>query len=145
MGDYRRLMAWQRAYALVLEVYRVTGSFPAEEQYGLVSQARRAAVSVAANIAEGSGRSRGKEFTRFLWIARGSLTELSTEIALFRDLGFVAASEVEPMLATTDEIGRLLMGLLKARGAIPERNRPSPDSRLPTNAPTTQTTVPAPG
>jgi four helix bundle protein len=127
MGDYRRLVAWQRAYALVLEVYRVTRSFPTEERYGLVSQSRRAAVSVAANIAEGAGRGRGKEFTRFLWIARGSLTELATEIALFRDLGIVATSEVEPMLASTDEIGRLLMGLLKARGAIPDRNHPSPD------------------
>jgi four helix bundle protein len=127
MADHRRLIAWQRAYALVLEIYRVTADFPVEERFGLVAQSRRAAVSVAANIAEGAGRSRGKEFTRFLWIARGSLTELATQVSLFRDLGFLPAGEVEGLLATTDEIGKLLMGLLKARGAIPTANRPSND------------------
>ncbi len=124
MADYRRLVAWQRAYTLVLGVYRVTGGFPKDERFGLISQCRRAAVSVAANIAEGAGRSREKEFTHFLWIARGSLTELETEIALSRDLGMLSGEDAVPLLGLTDEVGRLLMGLLKARGAIPNRNHP---------------------
>jgi four helix bundle protein len=124
MADYRRLVAWQRAYALVLGVYSLTRRFPKDERFGLISPCRRAAVSVAANIAEGAGRSREKEFTHFLWIARGSLTELETEIALSRDLGMLSGEDAVPLLGLTDEVGRLLMGLLKARGAIPNRNHP---------------------
>ncbi|MEI2721001.1 MAG: four helix bundle protein [Gemmatimonadales bacterium] len=122
MADYRRLKAWQIAYRLALDVYRATEGYPAGERYGLVSQSRRAAVSVAANIAEGAGRGGGGEFTRFLWIARGSLTELGTELALARDLGMLPAERAEALLSTLDESGRILMGLLKSRGAVPRRD-----------------------
>lgn len=133
MGDYRRLVAWQRAYALVLEVYRVTNGFPSAERYGLTSQARRAAVSVAANIAEGAGRGHVGQFLHFLWIARGSLAELGTLLMLARDLGHLRNPDADALAARADEIGRLLMGLLKAKGAVPNGNRPSHDSRLPTH------------
>jgi four helix bundle protein len=123
MADYRRLKAWQAAYRLALDVYRVTETYPSAERFGLVSQSRRAAVSVAANIAEGAGRGGGGDFTRFLWIARGSLTELGTELALARDLGMLPAEVAESLLSTLDETGRILMGLLKSRGAVPRRDR----------------------
>jgi four helix bundle protein len=122
MADYRRLKAWQAAYRLALDVYRVTEAYPAVERFGLVSQSRRAAVSIAANIAEGAGRGGGGDFTRFLWIARGSLTELGTELALARDLGMLPAEVAESLLSTLDETGRMLMGLLKSRGAVPRRD-----------------------
>ncbi|HQW66183.1 MAG TPA: four helix bundle protein [Gemmatimonadales bacterium] len=122
MADYRRLKAWQAAYRLALDVYRVTEAYPAVERFGLVSQSRRAAVSIAANIAEGACRGGGGDFTRFLWIARGSLTELGTELALARDLGMLPAEVAESLLSTLDETGRMLMGLLKSRGAVPRRD-----------------------
>jgi four helix bundle protein len=124
MGDYRSLLAWQRAYDLSLEVYRGTRSFPVEERFGLSSQLRRAVVSVVANIAEGSGRGSNAEFTRFLWIARGSLTEVIAELCLARDLGYLKSVQAEHMIAAGDEVGRLLTGLLKSRGAIPKKRPP---------------------
>jgi len=129
MADYRRLKAWQVAYRLALAVYRATDGYPAAERYGLVSQSRRAAVSVAANIAEGAGRGGGGEFTRFLWIARGSLMELGTELSLARDLGMLRVDSAEELLSMLDETGRILMGLLKSRGAVPRPDRvPSRES-----------------
>jgi four helix bundle protein len=125
MGDYRKLVAWQRAYGLTLAVYRNTRRFPASERFGLAAQLQRASVSVVANIAEGAGRGSEREFTRFLWIARGSLTETVAELSIARDLGFLSPGEAEALIASGDEVGRLLTGLLKARGAI-TRRRPPP-------------------
>jgi four helix bundle protein len=125
MSDYRQLKAWQRAYSLALDLYRVTRDFPSHERYGLTSQLRRAATSVVANVAEGAGRGAEGDFTRFLWIARGSLTELVAEITLGRDLGYLKPEDAERLLERGNEVGRMLTGLLKSRGAIPIRNRPS--------------------
>jgi four helix bundle protein len=144
MGDFRRLVAWQRAYHVVLDVYAATSTYPSEERYGLVSQSRRAAVSVAANIAEGAGRGRGREFTSFLWIARGSLTELETQVMLARDLGMLARASAEALLAELDGISRLLTGLLKARGAMPTGTTPPATRDSPPATTATQTTAPAP-
>ena len=81
MADaYRDLIAWRKATALALEIYRATQNFPKDELYGLTSQMRRAAVSVASNIAEGKGRNSRKEFAQFLYRARGSLLELETQL-----------------------------------------------------------------
>ncbi len=125
MADYRHLKAWQQAYRIILEVYSATASYPTDERYGLTSQSRRAAVSIAANIAEGAGRGGGGEFTRFLWIARGSLTELTTLLSIGRDLGYLTGDRAEHLIATVEEVGRMVMGLLKARGAVPRRDGPS--------------------
>ena len=85
---HHRLMAWQESIQLVRHVYRVTGTFPKEEMYGLSTQMRRAAVSVPSYIAEGAGRSGSVEFRRFLLIARGSLSELETQTVIARELDF---------------------------------------------------------
>jgi four helix bundle protein len=89
VNTYRRLEAWQRCHALALAIYRHTESFPAQELYGLTSQARRAAFSAAANIAEGSARRGTREFRRFLNISLGSLAELSYVLDLSEDLGLL--------------------------------------------------------
>lgn len=88
MRNYRELVAWQVAFDLARRTYLLTGSFPRAEVFGLVSQMRRCAVSVASNIAEGAGRSTRKEFANFLAIARGSLNELETQFLLSKELGY---------------------------------------------------------
>jgi four helix bundle protein len=85
MGDYRELLAWQRARMLTGSIYRATECFPAREQFGLAAQMRRAAISVVSNIAEGAGRGSDLELRRFLQIARGSLGELQTQITIASD------------------------------------------------------------
>ncbi len=102
---FEDLIVWQKAHQLVLGVYRASGSFPKSETYGLCSQLRRAAVSVAANIAEGF-RKRGKaDKVRFLNIAQGSLEESRYYLILARDLGYCAT---EALLSDLSEVSRLL-------------------------------------
>jgi four helix bundle protein len=126
MGNYRDLRVWHAAYALALNIYRATTSFPSSERYGLTNQLRRAACSVAINIAEGGGRSNDGDFRRFVQVARGSLQETICELELSRDLGFLAVSASEPLLADANEIGRMLNGLLKVTHAKRDRPRRSP-------------------
>jgi four helix bundle protein len=92
---YRDLLVWQKAKALTVEIYRATEQFPRTEIYGLTSQLRRAAVSVASNIAEGQGRLTHGEFLNFLGQARGSLLELDTQLAIALDLSYVKADRFE--------------------------------------------------
>jgi four helix bundle protein len=90
MADaYRDLIAWQKSTRLALDIYRSTQAFPKDELYGLTSQMRRAAVSIASNIAEGKGRFSRKEFVQFLYRARGSLLELETQLFIAGELGYV--------------------------------------------------------
>src|SRR6516225_2038384 len=105
---YKELIVWQKAIALVTEVYRRTRCFPREEMYGLVSQMRRAAVSVACNIAEGQGRLTRGEFRHFLGIAKGSLLELETQLIISQQLEYIA--DIGPVLAQLAEVARLLNG-----------------------------------
>jgi four helix bundle protein len=100
--------------ALALEVYRSTQTFPKTETYGLVSQLRRAAISIPSNIAEGQARLSTGEFRQFLGNARGSLMEVETQILLGRELGYLDRDESEGLLSTTAEIGRILNGLLNS-------------------------------
>ena len=79
---YKRLVVWQRAMELVVHVYKATKNFPKHEQYGLISQMRRSAISIPSNIAEGHGRRSNKELVRFLDIAKGSIYELDTQIEI---------------------------------------------------------------
>jgi four helix bundle protein len=103
------LNAWKQAMELVVSVYSITKTFPQSEQYGLVSQLRRAAVSVPANIAEGAARNGSKEFLHFLGISSGSLSELDTLIDLARQLGYV--DNTEELNAKVDDVSGLVMGL----------------------------------
>jgi four helix bundle protein len=111
---YTELIAWQKAMDLVVEVYRSTESFPKTEAFGLTNQLRRAAVSIPSNIAEGQGRSSGKEFVHFLHIARGSLQELETQVLLAHRLGFLPDPSRADLMARTTEIARILNGLIRA-------------------------------
>ena len=110
--NYRDLIAWQKAKALALNVYRCTRQFPKEETYGLSSQMRRAAVSVPSNIAEGKGRYSHKEFVQFLYHARGSLLELETQLSIAHDLDYVDRPTFDSMQSQTIELGRILNGLI---------------------------------
>jgi four helix bundle protein len=88
-SSYRELLVWQKAKSLAVHVYSATEAFPRSETYGLTSQARRAAVSVVSNIAEGQGRLTSNEFLHFLGIARGSLHELEAQLAIALDLAYL--------------------------------------------------------
>jgi len=115
MGDFRDLVAWQLAYRQVIQVYRVTAGFPSEERFGLTSQLRRGAISVASNLAEGTGRGSQNELRRFACIARGAVHELACQVMIARDLGFLSDREAANLLAGTDRIGRLLSGIVTPR------------------------------
>jgi four helix bundle protein len=115
---YRDLLAWQKAMDLITEIYRVSQRFPSVEMYGLISQMRRAAVSIPSNIAEGQGRLTKGEFIQFLGNARGSLLELETQILVARNLNYIDEAALTNLTGLTAEVGRLLNGLL---GAIKKR------------------------
>ncbi|HTW31846.1 MAG TPA: four helix bundle protein [Candidatus Sulfotelmatobacter sp.] len=112
--SYRDLVAWKKSMALVLDVYRSTQAFPKIETYGLVSQLRRAAVSIPSNIAEGQARLSTGEFKQFLGNARGSLMEVETRILLAQELGYLEIAEGESLLGAAAEVGRILNGLLNS-------------------------------
>lgn len=110
VSSYRELIVWQKAIVLVKQVYEVTHSFPDEEKFGLISQIRRSAISIPSNIAEGWGRSSSKSFSQFLFIARGSLFELETQLYIAKELGFITdLSSIESLLS---EIGKMLNAIL---------------------------------
>jgi four helix bundle protein len=114
MGEirsYRDLVAWQQAMDLAVRVYEVTLSWPKEEIYGLTSQARRAAVSVAANIAEGYGRDNRGSYVHFLRIAQGSLKELETHFLIAERVGITI--EQHEVLEHADTVGRILRALIR--------------------------------
>lgn len=106
---YRELIAWQKAMALVKHVYEATKGFPDDEKFGLVSQMRRCAVSIPSNIAEGQARNTTCEFKQFIGVARGSIAELTTEILIAEQLGYLA--EPKQTIDLAEEVGRILTGL----------------------------------
>jgi four helix bundle protein len=111
---YRRLKSWVACHELVLAVYRLTADWPSKERYGLTSQARSAAYSAAANIAEGSAKQGVREFRRFLNISLGSISELTYILLLARDLGYVRQEVWGEIEAMRDHAGRLTWGLYRA-------------------------------
>lgn len=110
--SYRELQVWQKSMALTLLVYRVTQPFPREEQYGLTSQIRRAAVSIPANIAEGYGRLNRKEYVQFLGIAQGSNCEAQTLVEIAQGLGFGDVEKLREIYAQSNEISKMLFRLI---------------------------------
>jgi four helix bundle protein len=112
--SYRDLIAWRKAISLVTDVYTTTAGFPSREIYGLSSQMRRAAVSIASNIAEGHGRATAGEFAQFLCHAGGSLCKVETQIVIARNLSYIAPNIERELLDATQELGRVLNGLVSA-------------------------------
>ena len=112
--NYRDLIVWQKAMDLVEKVYLGTKSFPKEELYGLTNQLRRACVSIPSNIAEGQGRRTDKDYANFLFIARGSLHEVETQILIAERLQFIDKLAVQVLLDSSAEVGRLINGLINA-------------------------------
>jgi len=111
---YRTLDAWQKACDLVVDVYQITRVFPDDERFGLVQQMRRAAVSVPANLAEGSSRSSRKDYRHFVEIAAGSLHELRTYLELSLRLGYLSGDDMRRLDAAADQLGAMLYGLEKS-------------------------------
>ena len=111
--SYRDLDVWQRGIDVVVACYKLTKRFPKDELYGLVSQIRRSAVSIPANIAEGSGRDHTGDYVRHLSFAMGSLAELETHIVIARRLQYLSGAKSQVLLRSTDELGRMLRGLTK--------------------------------
>jgi len=113
MKSFEDLNVWKKSHDMVLNIYRLTRSFPADEKYGLVGQMRRSAVSVCANIVEG-GKKSTKDYLRFLEIARGSLEETKYYILLSRDLEYIGKDEFTYLDAACDEIGKMLYGFSRS-------------------------------
>jgi four helix bundle protein len=111
-ATYRDLIAWRKAKALAIETYSYTRDFPRDEIYGLRSQIRRAAISIASNIAEGKGRYSRKEFVQFLYMARGSLFELATQLSIAHHLDYIDTGHFRKLEDNPDELGRILNGLI---------------------------------
>jgi four helix bundle protein len=113
-GTYEDLEVWRDAMDLALAVYCLTKDYPREELYGLTSQLRRAAVSVASNIAEGKGRSSDRELVQFLCHSRGSLFEVETQLSIARRLGYGKSETYVKLSSCTARIGRMLNGLIRS-------------------------------
>jgi four helix bundle protein len=114
MGNYRELEVWQRAQRFALKIYRSTEAYPVRERYGLASQMRRAAVSVASNIAEGCGRQGDRELARFLRIARGSVHEVECQLMLAGELGYLKQETCAEFQRSTEELSRMLNRLIRS-------------------------------
>jgi four helix bundle protein len=115
LGEFRKLEVWQRAHALTLAVYRATARFPREELYFLTSQIRRAAVSIPANLVEGTGRQTDAELRRFISISLGSAAELEYHLLLAHDLCLLDAGAFGDLSAQLHSIRGMLVSLMRAR------------------------------
>ena len=113
IGSYRELRVWQLAVDIVIEIYRVTRAFPADEKFGLIAQLRRAAVAIPSNIAEGRARLGAAEFRHFVSVARGSVAEVETQLAVAVALGYIGADEITALSAQLDELSKMLFGLYR--------------------------------
>lgn len=126
LKSFKELAAWQKAYSLCLEVYRITDRFPQREAYGLAAQMRRAAVSIPSNIAEGYRRHSRKEYLQFLTIAYGSTGELQTQLLLSKDLGFVQDGDFESLYGMVEEVAMLLFKLMDSLRIRRQNLNPEP-------------------
>ena len=113
MRDFRELKVWEKSHQLVLAVYAATQTFPAAEQYGLISQMRRSSASIPTNIAEGCGRAGDAELRRFMQISMGSASELEYQLLLARDLGYLPTDVYQDLNTSTIEVKRMLAAFIK--------------------------------
>jgi len=109
---HKKLVLWHKAVHLVVSVYEVSRCFPASERFGLAAQMQRAAVSIPSNVAEGAARRGRKEYLQFVYTARGSLSELDTQIEIAGLLGYLKPDESSKLQAEIDEVSRLLNGVI---------------------------------
>lgn len=112
-GSFKDLIVWQKAVQLSVSIYKLTDSFPNSERFGLTNQLRRASVSIASNISEGYGRSTKGEYVQFLGHARGSNCEVQTQLVIAGELGFGAEVKRKEAEALCDEIGKILVVLMR--------------------------------
>lgn len=113
MQTHKDLLLYQKAMDLVTDVYLITKKLPKDEQYGLVSQIRRAAISIPSNISEGAGRLSQREFRNFLSIASGSVSELETQLNICNNLNFINKEELDELLEKINEVKMLCYGLIR--------------------------------
>ena len=113
MKDIKDLGVWEKAHSMTIGVYKATKEFPREELFGITSQMRRAASSIGANIAEGTGRRSDGELTRYLHIARGSAAELEYHLLLARDLDLLSITKFDSLRRQVDEVQRMLTSLIQ--------------------------------
>jgi len=111
LKSYKDLLVWQKSLGMVKLIYELTRGFPQDERFGLVTQMRRAAVSVPSNIAEGQSRHTPGEFIQFISHAEGSLAELDTQLLIAIELGFCTQSQAEGLVSLVDELQKMLNGL----------------------------------
>lgn len=110
--SFRDLIVWQKAYKLTLDIYRITVGFPKEERYGIISQMRRAAVSISSNISEGYSRQHKLEYKQFLSVAYGSLSELQTQLLISKDLRYLAEADYNVLAVLINEVGAMLYRMI---------------------------------
>jgi len=122
-SPYQDLRVWKMAMQLAGEIYKATEHFPDREKYGLISQIRRAAVSVASNIAEGKGHRSDREFLHFLYHARGSLFEVETQLLLGKQLNYISEKDTSEIRQTITATARSLTGLINALAEQPTAAR----------------------
>jgi len=115
MGGFRELQVWRKAKDLAIYIYKVTNKGDICKDFGLRDQIRRAAISVPSNIAEGDERDTNKESVRFLFIAKGSLAELLTQIIISKEIGYIGDEEFDYVVNESDAIGKMLGKLIKVR------------------------------
>ena len=124
---YRSLNVWQKAKTLATDVYRLTDSDAIKRDFSLIDQWRRSAVSVPSNIAEGDEGKSDKDSIRFFHIAKGFLAELAAQLEIARDVGYFTTAQVEPLISSCAELGKMLGALIRARShPAPEAPRPRP-------------------
>jgi len=114
LKTYRDLQVWQKSVDLVVSVYQLTNAFPADEKFSLVSQTKRATVSISANIAERYGRTHRGDYLHHLSMANGSLAELETHLAIAGRLNFVTREETMPTWKLAQEVGKMLKKLIQS-------------------------------
>ena len=112
MGNFKELLVWEKSIEFVTEIYEITAAFPSEEKFGLVSQIRRAAVSIPSNIAERNSRRSSVNYIQFLKIARGSGAEVETQIIISKNLGFIEEVKCEALTSKITEIMKMINGLI---------------------------------
>lgn len=113
INDYKDLIVWQKSMDLVEEIYRLVKKLPKDELFALSSQMRRAVVSIPSNIAEGNSRNSNKEYIHFLSVARGSKSEIETQLHICVRLNYIKQSETEKAFLLCDEIGRMINSIIK--------------------------------